>query len=289
MDELNKHGLIPIFFTGILLLSLFSLTGCVGGKETQKPGEVVKAFISELNQGNFQAAAQYMTEEKAQQIENASQSEMSKAKQTMQNMEISITEIQDKSIQEDSATVTVEMEASAKGQTQTITTTFDLVKENGEWKIKQGMQDIAGKGTGEDNYEDVCFSTYQSYQKNPTTEWQSKVQTCYQGKYYDYAVDIENVSHCNQIIPSARLARCYAYYYQQTGEEVCKDIPIEYYTTQGYYEDLSTKDVCYMTYASLKVSENTYSTPEESFFNETCGKIKNEQVKSKCWDMYSEQ
>lgn len=138
-----------------------------------------------------------------------------------------------------------------------------------------------------DSYEDQCYDVYSSYQMDPTTERQSKMQTCYQGKYYDYAVDHENVSHCNEIYPSYRLATCYAYYYQQTGEETCKDIPVEYYEAQGYYDEINTKDVCYANYVVLEVSENPYSTPE-SFFDENCGKIENEQMKSSCWDMYSE-
>ncbi len=97
-----------------------------------------------MNQGNFQAAAQYMTSEQAQEIENANQTEMQKANQMMQAMDISVKGIQQENVQGDTANVVAELEISMQDQTQTSSSTFNLVKENGEWKIQEGMQSMGG-------------------------------------------------------------------------------------------------------------------------------------------------
>lgn len=136
MNKINKKLFIPI----ALVLTAALFTGCVGGGAFGSgPEGVVQSYVSELNAGNLQGAAQYMVSEKAGSLDDMPQEQLDQVQEMMQAMNIEILSIELTEETEETATVEAEIKVSGSmlGQEidETNTGTFTLVKEEGQWKI----------------------------------------------------------------------------------------------------------------------------------------------------------
>ena len=78
------------------------------------------------------------------------------------------------------------------------------------------------------------------------------------------------------------MGTCYGEFaYEKKDLEICKQTPEINYTAKGYYDDLCSKDICYITY--LVVLDETVRTYEKVIIPEhICEPISNEQLKETC-------
>lgn len=131
---------------------------------------------------------------------------------------------------------------------------------------------------------DKCDVSRNDYFDYLSSETESTMNTCYKSKYFDYSTLKQNVLICNEIVYDSKLAECYANYYFEKKEEVCKSIPVYYYEARGYYDKISTQDVCYVAYVLDILLDDHSQILNKTLFTNNCNKIKNEQMNKTCWD-----
>jgi hypothetical protein len=112
------------------------------------------------------------------------------------------------------------------------------------------------------------------------TEEQQEI--CYNSKYLQYSITKNNVSICDEIVSEAWLGRCYANFaIEKEDFSICDNTPDRKYTAKGYYEDLSSKDICPYFYM-MSLAEKVLSYEKVDVPNKLCEGISNEQLKEDC-------
>ena len=128
--------------------------------------------------------------------------------------------------------------------------------------------------TPKDKCSDVTDWTVQD------TETQKDI--CYKGKYIDYAVSMQNISICDEIIDGNYLGQCYASVaYIDTNYTICKHIPIISYEAKGFMNNITSKDVCYFKYLMF-LGEDITAYKKTTMPINICDNIDNEQFQAKC-------
>lgn len=113
----------------IALCAVFMLASCGGGT----PESVAENFQKALMSGDYKEAAKYATEKTAPLLDQlASMTSEEMIKEMKEQSKGAKFNVIAKEINEDEATITLEM-VTADGDTNT--TDYDLVKENGSWKV----------------------------------------------------------------------------------------------------------------------------------------------------------
>lgn len=106
---------------------------------------------------------------------------------------------------------------------------------------------------------------------------------CYEQKYYEVALEANDLGVCNEIVMAPNLGLCYATVaYGRKNAQVCdivKEIP---YNATGYYDEITSREICFYQYVlSL---ETNYLDFESGY----CSEIGNLQLKKECEEMDEE-
>jgi len=109
-------------------------------------------------------------------------------------------------------------------------------------------------------------------------ELEKERQDCYTNRYINYATLNEDKSICREITDPFYLGLCYSSLAVELDDlNICEDVEDIEYEAKGYYENLSSRDVCYFFY-----NFDTYGVEKEF----VCDLIKNEQFKENCYKSY---
>ncbi len=144
MKTINTKTTLPI----ALFLGTILLTGCIGGfaGAPNTPEGVVRAYVSEMNDGNIRGMMKYVVDEEAALLDEVDQRDLDQLGEIMRMVNVEITSLEVLEEGEETALIEVEltMSGSMFGQEmrETQVETFPLVKENGQWKI--GGQTVPG-------------------------------------------------------------------------------------------------------------------------------------------------
>lgn len=113
----------------IAACAVFMLAACGGNS----PEAIAQNFQKALMTGDFQEAAKYVTKTTAPMLEQmaimVSEERLKEMQEEFKGVKLSVV---GKEVNEDEATITLEI-TSADGDTDT--NTYDLVKEDGSWKV----------------------------------------------------------------------------------------------------------------------------------------------------------
>jgi hypothetical protein len=116
------------------------------------------------------------------------------------------------------------------------------------------------------------------------TEINERQNTCYTSKYLNYASLKKDESICDTIYRPYWLGACYGKVaFSINNHEICRSVQHIEYTAKGYFEDLSSTDVCYY----LFVYETYFDSYSDLLLGNTknihvCKFIENEQFEQEC-------
>lgn len=103
------------------------------------------------------------------------------------------------------------------------------------------------------------------------TEKEDQLDTCYGSKYMDYVSQKNDVNICDEIVEPFYLGKCYSTIAQKNSDHsTCRNVKNIKYEAVGYYEQISSRDVCYYLYFLYKEDANACEFIENQQMKETC-------------------
>jgi len=123
--------------------------------------------------------------------------------------------------------------------------------------------------------EDKCSGILKS---NLTyTEKETTLQECYFSKYIDYAFMKNDTRICDEMVDPYYMGECYASVASSLNDyTLCNGMQEITYEAKGFYNNLSNKDICFLSYVKKRLVFNSV------FYENACEEIKNEQFKELC-------
>ena len=116
---------------------------------------------------------------------------------------------------------------------------------------------------------DKCSYLFTSGLTN--TELDRRLDSCYMGKYLEYAIASNDVSVCDEIIDPFYYSSCYAFVAaDKNNSDLCEELELIGWTAQELYENITTTDNCYYYYKRGNGK------------GDVCDNILNDQLKNKC-------
>ena len=108
-------------------------------------------------------------------------------------------------------------------------------------------------------------------------ETKSLRDLCYEQKYFEIAVEANDVSICDEIVSPDQLGGCYAQVaFAQKDAEICGEAEEISYEATGYYDEITSREICFYHYSLWMETNYLIFQPEY------CSEIENLQLKKEC-------
>jgi len=141
-------------------------------------------------------------------------------------------------------------------------------------KTQATEEELEETAAAQDKCSEIYENIFLSY-----TEMEQEADICYYSKYEERAISQKDETLCDEIVRAYQLGRCYASVaIEKKVVNTCSKVKNIEYTAKGYYDDLSSRDICYSKYAHHFIDNYII------YVGEACNNIQNQQLQEKCVD-----
>jgi len=110
----------------------------------ENPNKISKAYVNAIDEGNIEEAKTYTTGQRLETLENKTQEQIQERKELSEKTELTVEILEENRIEENYTIIHLNITEThkEKDETTTLERTYQLIKENKEWKIRSKHNEI---------------------------------------------------------------------------------------------------------------------------------------------------